>query len=80
MLDIPSVGGAASSALSAANVHPLVLFSILDHYARREGSQTRVIGEAPVTADAIVGQRLLRAPSSLCGCRRASWLRERRRR
>ena len=50
VLDIPSVGGAATSALSAANVHPVVLFSILDHYARREGSQTRVIGEAPVTA------------------------------
>lgn len=55
MLDIPSVGGAASSALSAANVHPLVLFSILDHYARREGSQTRVIGEAPVAARRYTG-------------------------
>jgi translation initiation factor 3 subunit F len=34
----------ASAASSVVNVHPLVLFTILDHHIRREAGQDRVIG------------------------------------
>lgn len=37
-------GGASVSASSGVAVHPVVLFSVLDHHIRRHEEQDRVIG------------------------------------
>lgn len=44
VLDVPAVIGTSVQPISVANIRPVVLFSILDHYTRRDASQTRVIG------------------------------------
>jgi hypothetical protein len=57
VLDVPTVGGTAVQPLSASNIHPVVLFSILDHYARRDATQTRVIGGFALEIAVTVTQR-----------------------
>ena len=70
--------------IQTVNVHPLVLFSILEHHLRRDEEDNRVIGEAGVARVGLC-HAVPASPTSTCACplrvprRYPGWLRIRQR-